>query len=469
MRLITGMGVLLMAGASAFALTGTVKDNKGAALAGAIVSFVSDTSIHQTTNANGEFTLNKTVSIFRAGAPGQNFTRLAIQGERLQFSIAASVQSGALTLFAGNGKKRLEIPLGPMEPGNHQLSLPKLAPGLYFMQIALDGFSGIARLVHTGAGSVLAGNAPGSPNASALRASALRRMSAAAAAVDTVRAVKTGFTPVNIPVTAYEQTGLAIVMNPDSGSVPGLPPITDYTANGPFNTVVEANVGPGNAYTIFRPEPLGANGFMHAPMIYGHGIGGQVSGFANFLKIVASHGFVVIGCNILNGGPNSPANNTAMTTGLNWILQQNTTAGSKFQGKLAVTRAVSMGYSVGGTAAVDIGGHEAIRTVVSIHGHISTATLHGTLLQTSGTKDNVGLPMQQQTFTNSKVQTFLGTVTNADHGYISQNNGGAERPAIVAWLRYWIYNDTGAKNYFYGNDCVMCKAPWENPQRKNWN
>jgi predicted dienelactone hydrolase len=203
-------------------------------------------------------------------------------------------------------------------------------------------------------------------------------------------------------------------------------------------------------------------------MIYGHGIGGQVTSFANFLKNVASHGFVIIGVNVLNGGPNSPANNTAMTNGLNWLLQQNTTAGSKYQGKLLVKRASSMGYSVGGTAAVDIGGHEAIITVVSIHGHISTATLHGTLLQTSGTRDNVGLPMQQQTFTNSKVQTFLGTVTNADHGYIQQNNGGVQRPAIVAWLRYWIYNDAGGRNYFYGNDCVMCKAPWENPQRKNW-
>lgn len=457
MRLIAGVGVLLMAGANAFALTGTVKDNKGVAIAGAQVSFVSDTSIHQTTNVSGEFTLNKTVSIFRTGVAGQNPTRVVMQGERLQFSVASSVQAGTLTLFASNGKRRLVMPLGRMEPGMHHLPLPKLAPGLYFMQLTLDGFSGIAHLVHTGERAVLAGEA-----------SVARKVSATAAAVDTVLATKTGFAPVKSPVTAYDQVGLAIVMNPDTGSVSPLPPITDYTANGPYNTVVEANVGPNNAYTIIRPDPLGANGFLHAPIIYGHGSGGQISGFTNFLKIVASHGFVIIGCNILNGGPNNPASNTAMTNGLNWILQQNAVAGSKYQGKLAVNRASSMGYSVGGTAAVDIGGHEAIITVVSIHGHISSATLHGTLLQTTGTNDGVGLPMQEQTFANSKVQTFLGTVTNADHGYITQNNGGAERPAIVAWLRYWIYNDTGARKYFYEADCIMCKSPWENPQRKNW-
>jgi hypothetical protein len=90
------------------------------------------------------------------------------------------------------------------------------------------------------------------------------------------------------------------------------------------------------------------------------------------------------------------------------------------------------------------------------------------MLQTSGTKDTVGLPMQQKTYDQSKVQTFLGTVSNADHGYIQADNGGVQRPAIVAWMRYWIYNDAGGKKYFYGNDCVMCTAPWTNPQRKNW-
>ena len=143
-----------------------------------------------------------------------------------------------------------------------------------------------------------------------------------------------------------------------------------------------------------------------------------------------------------------------------------------YQGKLDVTKAVSMGYSVGGTSAVQLGGHAAVATTVSIHGHTATSAMHGPLLQTTGTADTVGLPLQMMTYSMSKVQTFLGTVTGADHGYIQQisngQQGGVERPAIIAWLRYWIYNDSGAKHYFYGDDCVMCTAPWTNPQRKNW-
>ena len=46
-----------------------------------------------------------------------------------------------------------------------------------------------------------------------------------------------------------------------------------------------------------------------------------------------------------------------------------------------------MGYSVGGTGAVDIGGHKAITTVVSIHGHSAKAELHGTLLLMGGSND----------------------------------------------------------------------------------
>lgn len=466
MRGISGWGLLLLTGAGVHALTGTVKDSKGAAVEGARVSFLSDTSKSTLSDATGAFSLNKTVSISGKGVAGpisQGVTRIAAKGDQLLFTIAAPARNAGVSLFSGDGKNRKEIPLGGLTAGEHQVAIPGWTPGVYYLRINLDGFSARMPLIHLGEG-IGAQTAP----AGSRIAPALARTSAAAAAVDTLLVRKTGFASAKTPVTTYDQTGLAVVLTSDTGGVSTLPPITDYTANGPFATVVEANVGPGNAYTIYRPDPLGKDGFVHSPIIFGNGTGMQISASAGMLKIIASHGFVIIGCNILNGGPNNPASNTSMTNGLNWILEQNGVAGSKYQGKLAVKRAASMGYSVGGTAAVDIGSHEALLTVVSIHGHISTTVLHGTLLQTSGDKDNVGLPMQQQTFANSKVPTFLGTVIGADHGYIQQNNGGVERPAIVAWLRYRLYNDTGAKPYFYGDDCIMCKSPWTNPQRKNW-
>jgi dienelactone hydrolase len=216
-----------------------------------------------------------------------------------------------------------------------------------------------------------------------------------------------------------------------------------------------------------RPEPLGQNGFLHAPLIFGPGIGQAASMHTAMLTNFASHGFVVVGTPVLQGGPGDATNRQKLLDGLEWILAQNDVAGP-YQGKLWLDHAVAMGFSVGGTSAVEIGGHASIATVVSIHGHTASAELHGTLLQTTGTLDTIGMPLQQATYSMSEVPTFLATLTGARHSYIDQNGGGDERPAILAWMRYWIYGDTGAARYFFGDDCALCTTPWQNPQRKNW-
>jgi len=262
-------------------------------------------------------------------------------------------------------------------------------------------------------------------------------------------------------------SGGAGATNGGAAGGPSLPPVTDYKAAGPFSTTVEKNVGPGKVYTVYRPTTLGQNGFLHAPIIFGPGIGQEVSVHTTMLTNFASHGFVVVGTPVLNGGPGDAANRKSMQDGLDWIIAQNDVAGT-YEHKLWVDHAISMGYSVGGTSAVEIGGDDAVATTVSIHGHKASAALHGPLLQTTGTLDTVGMPLQKQTYDMSEVQTFLATLTGADHGYIQNAGGGEERPAILAWMRYFIYSDAGAERYFYGNDCVLCKAPWENPQRKNW-
>ena len=99
-----------------------------------------------------------------------------------------------------------------------------------------------------------------------------------------------------------------------------------------------------------------------------------------------------------------------------------------------------MGYSVGGTAAVEIGNHAAVVTVVSIHGHKATSAPYGPMLQTSGTNDTVGLPMQQYTFDNSQVQTFWGRcrapIMATSRRPSAACSAASRRLAIVAWLRY---------------------------------
>lgn len=278
--------------------------------------------------------------------------------------------------------------------------------------------------------------------------------------------VKTGLSLIALLVVTWTTLAVAQPASP-------LLPADDYADFGPFATVAEAGTGPDGTYTIVRPETLGQNGFLHAPVIFGPGIGGPVDSMMDLLQRIASHGFVIIGRQ-LDAGPGSPENNRRMIAGLDWLIEQNTTAGSVFEGKLDVEHAAAMGYSVGGTGAVDIGGHEAIKTVVSIHGHSAKAELHGTLLLLGGTNDVMrdGRSWLAPTYEASQVQTLFSLVDGANHGYPARTvdgvQSGVEAPAMIAWLRYWIYGDEDARRYFYGDDCVMCRAPWTSTQRKNW-
>jgi dienelactone hydrolase len=460
MRRIAVMGIILVIEVAVLAqtinLSGTVKDDKGAAIAGAAVFLVSNPSMKDSTDASGAFTISSNTPVRGGGASGilvKNDYRIRIKGNHLFFSIGSPTQTGDLSIFSSNGVRCALIRLGKLEPGVHSRTLPDVAPGFYVLRVAIDHSVSILNMVATRDGFFA-----NTRNAGIKGASGLSR--SAAVAVDTIVANKAGFTTVKTGITSYEQKDIPIIMQ--SGST--LPPITDYSSKGPFATKSETTSG----YTIYRPDPLGQNGFLHAPIVFGPGIGQAASTHATMLTNFASHGFVVVGTPVLNGGPGDANNLKTMQAALDWIVKQNTTAGSIYQGKLWADHCVSMGYSVGGTSAVQMGAAAAVFTVVSIHGHTAEAALHGPMLQTTGTKDNVGLPLQQATYDKSKVQTFLATLTNADHGYINSNGGGEERKAIVAWMRYWIYNDTGAKNFFWGNDCVLCKAPWENPQRKNW-
>lgn len=422
MRFWVGMGAFLLIGGPVFALTGTVKDNQGAAIAGAKVSLVNDTSVHVNTSASGAFTINPAVLALGrgfSGAQAQKTGRADRFGTQIGFGFATTAQAGTPDMFAADGSR-------------------------------LDNNSLVSKTAQNAAPAVLA------------------RRSAAAAAIDTLVTEKAGYTTVKTPIDAYSQTDLAIVLS--AGST--LPPVTNYSAMGPYEPINETGMGPDGSYTVIRPKTLGANGFLHAPITFGPGTGMQVSQLNNLLQRIASHGFVVISRQ-LTGGPGDAVTRQRLIAGLEWIIAQNSVAGSVYQGKIAVTKGVAMGYSVGATGSIEIGGHAALATVVAIHGHSAKGETKVPMLMIGGTNDlNGSQSWLAPSYTASTTQTFFGMLTGADHGYIQGTvngvQGGNETPAIIAWIRYWIYNDQGAKNYFYGDDCVMCKSPWTNPQRKNW-
>lgn len=248
-----------------------------------------------------------------------------------------------------------------------------------------------------------------------------------------------------------------------------LPAVTDYTKDGPFKTMVEPNVGPMSNYTMYRPDPLGANGFLHSPIVFGPGIatscapGGLLNVYTTLLTHLASHGYVTICVNSLGGGPNDPANLQAMQMGLEWLIAQNDQPGT-YQGKLAVDRAIAMGYSIGATASTQLSSHKAIMTTVSIHGHNTMGDPHGPIWLMTGTMDVI-----------DDNRTTLGTLGEAPAiltalpiGHLDVpteiSTGGRYIAPITAWLRYFVNGDEGAKHFLLGADCDVCKSPWITPE-----
>jgi hypothetical protein len=272
-----------------------------------------------------------------------------------------------------------------------------------------------------------------------------------------------------------------------AGSCNGLPAVADYAQPGPFaDAKMFESVGPSNNYRLFRPDAsLGKDGFKHPIVTWGNGIATTPDQYQKTLKLVASHGFVIIACN------DTQAERACLSAGLDWLVAQNTAPGA-LQGKLDLERELAVGYSWGGGAAIDTSDRPNIRATVSLHGmppRVSDAftKMHSPLLLFTSTGDSFVTAAGYVTpnYEKSEVQTFYATLEDATAGHLyvvdtdavacvasaalgECHGAAAEQAPVVAWLRYWACDDQGAKGFFFGDDCVLCKSPWTQPQRKLW-
>jgi hypothetical protein len=260
---------------------------------------------------------------------------------------------------------------------------------------------------------------------------------------------------------------------------PSPAPVADYGAHGPFAVTRTNNTGPSSQYTMFRPTDLDT-GFKYPITAWGNGLSTTPDAYVELLTTVASHGFVVIA-----------SNSTGITaaqvgSGLDWLIAQNDAAG-EFQGKLVVGCASAIGYSMGGGAVVTASGtHPMVKAIVSMHGLQATSAPNAApLLLMTSTDDtfvtkasNVqptysrALAMQPAIMATldcpaAGMTACLSIAGIAGHA-IPLDNAHGDRAPLVAWLRYWIYGDPGAKVWFFGSDCTLCKPPWLDIQRKNY-
>ena len=271
-----------------------------------------------------------------------------------------------------------------------------------------------------------------------------------------------------LPSTAGAQAGGPDGTGSCTGFVP--PPVSDFGEHGPFPVRVIQRTGPDGRFTLFLPETLGEGGFLHPMATWGNGTSSVPGSYGGLLSTVASHGFVVIASDSPRVTP------ILMRRGLHWLMEENESAG-ELGGHIATECAVALGHSRGGGAALGASSHPSVIATVSLHGSDGSipSVRRGALLLLTATDDGVVTrervtrPLYDQ---SDVVPTVLATrdvpfEPNYQGHMVPMGNGGVTLAPTIAWLRFLVYGDPSGRDYFFGPDCVLCRAPWTDLQRKN--
>jgi hypothetical protein len=142
---------------------------------------------------------------------------------------------------------------------------------------------------------------------------------------------------------------VALTTTPSAAAVGG---------SGPYPADYETSTGLPS-HTIYRPQTLPSEKLP----IYAWGNGGcSANGTSqlNFLREIASHGFLVIA----SGSPNGSGSTTSqmLTQSIDWAVAENSRQGSKYYGRLDTSKIAVGGFSCGGLEAYAVSNDSRITT-----------------------------------------------------------------------------------------------------------
>lgn len=247
---------------------------------------------------------------------------------------------------------------------------------------------------------------------------------------------------------------------------PTFPAVDDFAAVGPFEVGRPVFA---EACTLVYPTRLGEGGLKHPVIVWGNGTSAMPSYYGAVLDHWATHGFIVAAANTSNAG-----SGVEMLACLDYVLAQNTTTGSAFEGKVDVAHIGVSGHSQGGAGAMMVGRDERITVTAPLEpfiqialGGFESASIteqFAPMFMMSGSADTIAAPPQNQQpiFDTTNVPVVWGTLIGADHlGSALGDITGFRGPA-TAWFRLHLMGDETARSMFYGDSCTLCTDPaWE--------
>ncbi|MEU4420208.1 cellulose binding domain-containing protein [Actinoplanes sp. NPDC024001] len=240
--------------------------------------------------------------------------------------------------------------------------------------------------------------------------------------------------------------------------------------SGPYPADYETSSGLPN-HTIYRPQNLPAE---RMPVfVWGNGgCSGNGLSQQNFLREIASHGFLAIA----NGAPNGSGSTTAqqLTQSINWAVAENSRVGGKYYGRLDTTRIAAGGFSCGGLEAYAVSGDPRVTTTtIFSSGLLNDADdyqlrrLTKPIAYFIGGPGDIAYPNAMDDWNKlpAGLPAFMGNLNVGHGGTYDQVNGGEFARVAVLYLKWRLKGDTTAGGSFVGANCGLCGTQWQVRQK----
>jgi dienelactone hydrolase len=264
---------------------------------------------------------------------------------------------------------------------------------------------------------------------------------------------------------------------------PAFPAVTDFTSNGPYESVTAKAMGPSTSFTVYHPKELAPGGAKN-PIVGWMSGGGTDHTLYPLLPLLATHGFVVVAPDVIPGIGEEANLGKQIIEGIDWAIAENAREGSTFFEKLDTSKLASAGYSMGSLATFQIAADERLTTTVHISGgnmapepirnlRAPAAFLCGIATPDCGdilsSACDIAAANCDVDFTSATTPVFYANFSSGHLGILTPPFQEQIQTEVVAWLRWQLMGDASIKPRFVGEQCGVCMDERWKVQQKNLN
>jgi alpha/beta superfamily hydrolase len=150
---------------------------------------------------------------------------------------------------------------------------------------------------------------------------------------------------------------------------------------------------------------------------------------------------------------------------IDWLLEQNSKAGSPYYQKLDPKRIAAGGHSQGSISTFAMADDPRLLTTIHVAGGSFDGNGYRTLRRPTamicGENDTLATPNAEVDYEKSTVPTFFTVMDGVDHIQAARQGLGA----IIAWLRWQIGSEPERKSMFIGPNCDFCTGKFKSQSK----